>query len=834
MGRKRWVLVPLLVLGATFPFFSAYQDFQNKNLQQFDQRQLLMAQHLAGGIQRIILGLTKGMYFVASDPAIRQVGPQLHARFQELYQQGAPLITAVTRMNEDGVLTYTFPEYPHLIGTSLTHQKQVQDVLRRQKTSISGMIPVVQGYLAISIHEPVFVERRFAGSIAYLLSMENLTEQILKPLEHASQFRGLVYSDQKIPVYPNASQPADVTPLDPGAYEALTERIHKESEGLGTYRVLRGEKEDTIRVAFAHVWVGDQTWPLVLESSQNEILADMVSFRNKWVLSFLMLLAFLSGAIYWFLRSAQFRTEALREVRERQVLEQREAELRQIIDASPIGIAFVDHRGRFSMVNRSWVESTGYPLAALEGFPEKMSEFFPKPETIVLLRRMWLQDAPRAKRTGEVLIFPLFPLNHPKVGIKFFEGRFNWLGDLGIIALLDVTHRQALESQQRQMASQKAHVAKMEALERMAGGVAHDLNNLLAAVVNYPDILIRKIGENHELAEPLKKISEAGRSAAAVTEDLLVMTRKTERRQEVLNLNAWLPHYVHSLSLTSVVERFPKTCFEPVLPTGDLFIFAYPPHLEKALMNLVLNAFEAIAPGEGKVWLAAESCSLNRSLRGFEEIPTGSYVRMTVKDNGPGIDPPDLPRIFDPFFSQKPLARSGTGLGLAIVWSVMKEHQGYIDVVSSELGTQFHLYFPQCPQEGPKPREDFSEEWDQVLGKRVLIVEDDDLQRSIIANYLEVENFIVYAAADAAQALAFAKSHPLDLVVFDFMLQADLDGVDVFENILALQPSVKGILISGLGQSPRFDLAKELGVVVFLKKPFFMDVLGQKIRSQLG
>ena len=264
----------------------------------------------------------------------------------------------------------------------------------------------------------------------------------------------------------------------------------------------------------------------------------------------------------------------------------------------------------------------------------------------------------------------------------------------------------------------------------MAGGIAHDLNNILSGIVSYPELLLMDIPEDSPMWKPIKTIQESGMRAADVVEDLLTIARGVATGKEASNLNTLIEGYLKSAEHQKLVEMHPFITFKTEIDSDLLNISCSPTHIKKMLMNLVTNASEAIE-GSGTVTISTTNQYLDEPLKGYEDIRTGEYVLLNVSDDGSGISPEDLERIFEPFYTKKMMGRSGTGLGLAVVWNSMQDHNGYINVKSSEKGTVFELYFPVTREEVAGVEEEVPMEDYLGHGEKILVVDDEERQREI-------------------------------------------------------------------------------------------------------
>jgi signal transduction histidine kinase len=237
----------------------------------------------------------------------------------------------------------------------------------------------------------------------------------------------------------------------------------------------------------------------------------------------------------------------------------------------------------------------------------------------------------------------------------------------------------------------------MEAIGILAGGVAHDMNNILGVLVGYAELLQQHIPPQDPLSRFSTNILEAGLRGASIIQDLLTMARRGVTVAEPVDLNRIVADQMQTPEFEKLRREHPAIRFR-CEPAEDLpQIEGSPAHLAKSVMNLLLNAAEAI-DGPGEVLVRTAHLDLEQPLRGYDEVKKGPYVVLTVRDDGKGIAEKDRGRIFEPFYTKKVLGRSGSGLGLPVVWGTVKDHRGYIDVESGEgKGSLFSLYFPVLP-----------------------------------------------------------------------------------------------------------------------------------------
>ncbi len=348
---------------------------------------------------------------------------------------------------------------------------------------------------------------------------------------------------------------------------------------------------------------------------------------------------------------------------------------------------------RFVRFNRAGEELLGYSRDDLLGmndydfFTPEQADFFTENDRNVLNegRIVDIPEEPiQTRNRGERI------LHTRKVPIPGVNGEPEFL--LGISE--DITDQKQVREALRKSETRLQRAEKMEALGILAGGVAHDLNNVLGVVVGYAELLLSSVDKSSPIRPRLKHIMKGGERAAAIVQDLLTLARRGVSGRQVLNLNQiisdvqQLPEYQNPSLHHSSVQI--KTDLQADL----LNISGSSVHLGKTISNLVLNAIEAMPTG-GTATIKTANQYLDKPIQGYDEVREGDYVVLSVSDTGEGISAADLKHIFEPFYTKKVMGRSGTGLGLAVVWGTVKDHNGYINVQSmGGKGSAFTLYFP--------------------------------------------------------------------------------------------------------------------------------------------
>ena len=396
----------------------------------------------------------------------------------------------------------------------------------------------------------------------------------------------------------------------------------------------------------------------------------------------------------------------------------------------------------------------------------------------------------------------------------------------------DITESKRTEEALRESEEKLARLNKMDSMGLLAGGVAHDLNNILSGIVVYPDLILMDLPEDSKHGEYLKAMRESGLRAVAVVRDLLTVARGVAITKEPQNLNQIVEEYLLSPEFNNLEQIHPAAAIKTKLDTDLLNISGSKAHLRKVIMNLVSNAAEALN-GSGNVIISTMNRYVDKSIKGYSDVNEGEYAVLSVLDDGPGISPTDLNRIFEPFYTKKKMGRSGTGLGLAVVWNVVQDHKGYIDVKSDENGTAFELYFPITREEISAkdlsiPIKDY-----QGNGETILVVDDVASQREIAC---EVLNTLGYKAKDISSgedAVEYLKENTVDLILLDMIMDPGINGRETYEQIKKIHPNQKAIIVSGFAETDAVREAQKLGAGQYLKKPITLEQIGLAVREEL-
>jgi signal transduction histidine kinase/ActR/RegA family two-component response regulator len=398
----------------------------------------------------------------------------------------------------------------------------------------------------------------------------------------------------------------------------------------------------------------------------------------------------------------------------------------------------------------------------------------------------------------------------------------------------EIEERALAEKAREELQRSLERSKKMESLGLLAGGVAHDLNNVLSGIVSYPDLLLHDMPHDHPLRRVIITIRDSGMRAAQIVQDLLTLARRGVVSKKILNLNHLIEEYCNSPEYRKLLDVSTNLSLELDLEPNPCTICGSAIGLKKVLMNLITNGAEA-QPNGGKIVVATRNQILNAPQEGFQHIPAGKYAVLSVSDQGEGISAEDRQKIFEPFYTKKVMGRSGTGLGLTVVWGTVEDHGGVVDLDSLPgQGTTISVYLPVCEEDEESEVGERETRWKFLgHGEAILVVDDLIHQREIACAMLKRMNFQPIAVASGEEALELLKTRKVDLLLLDMILDGGIDGLETFRRILAIHPGQRAIIASGFSESDRVRETQHLGAGVCLKKPYTYEELAAAIWQEL-
>ena len=505
---------------------------------------------------------------------------------------------------------------------------------------------------------------------------------------------------------------------------------------------------------------------------------------------------------------------AIERKRAEEALRASEAYHRTILENIGDAVFIADSHGRYLDVNPRACELTGY--AREELLQLTVSDTYPAPDRDAATLRVVAVGSGRATVTERSLL--------RKDGtVIVVESNARRLPDGRLLgAVRDITERKRLEEQLRQ-------AQKMEAVGRLAGGVAHDFNNVLTAIFGYADLMAEEVPPSSAARQDLDEIRKAAQRATALTGQLLAFSRQQVLAPVVLSMN----------DLVGDVDKMLRRLLgEDVdlrvsLASNAGNVRADPGQLQQVIMNLVVNARDAMPTG-GKLLIETADAELTEQYAELHQpVIPGQYVMLAVSDTGVGMDAQTRARIFEPFFTTKEKSK-GTGLGLSTVYGIVKQSGGYIWVYSEAgHGTTFKVYLPRvdAPVEPQAP----AREAVTVTGtETILVAEDDETLRPLAKGLLEKLGYTVLEAENAEQALGVAGAHagPIHLLVADVVMPG-ASGRELARRLAQSRPETRVLYVSGYTDDAIVHHGMLEPGLNFLQKPFTPAALARKVREVL-
>lgn len=500
------------------------------------------------------------------------------------------------------------------------------------------------------------------------------------------------------------------------------------------------------------------------------------------------------------------------------------AQLEALLAQLPLGLAMTDRDGRFLFCNEAFLRAVDREGRGLSAFPTDL---------VVREDKAALSDAVRRHGRGPATSgnMAIRLANAPDETISLGLAGVRGLGEAAVLLSL------ADSSQETQLRRQVAQATKMQAVGQLAGGVAHDFNNVLTAIIGTCDLMLLRHTPGDSDYDDIQQIRANSNRAASLTRQLLAFSRQQTLRPEVLQL----PDVVSEVS-PLITRLLGEKIQYHVKHDRDLGpVRADPQQLEQVIMNLAVNARDAIQMnrgGTGRITLSTQRCNMREvEQMGSEIIPSADYTVLVVEDTGGGIPPHVMPKLFEPFFTTKELGK-GTGLGLSTAYGIVKQSGGFLfadNVKGSEgriIGARFSVFLPvhqgAVPQATREPVEEQSRDWSG--GGRILLVEDEDMVRAVAERALSRAGYEVTACADGEEGLsAITSGGEFDLVVSDVVMPG-MDGPAMARAIRETHPDLPVLFMSGYAEE---QLRKDIDIprMHFIPKPFSVQQISDKVAN---
>jgi PAS domain S-box-containing protein len=535
-------------------------------------------------------------------------------------------------------------------------------------------------------------------------------------------------------------------------------------------------------------------------------------------------------------RNIPFKGKSVRSTEFRDITEQKKSEeenirlknnFLQAFDSSPAAIAITSiEEGRFLAVNDSYTQIMEYEKDEIIGKkasdlkiykdPEERNEIIKKLSVEKMVRNYELAVCTKTGRT-KTLLLSMEPTiyDDEKTIISTF---------------IDITDKKLAEEEKDKLQKELAQAQKMESIGRLAGGIAHDFNNMLSVIIGRVELALMKTGGESQILNELVEIQNAAERSAALTRQLLSFARKQVISPKILVVNE---------NVEKILVLVKRLISENVelnwIPQKKVWnILMDPTQLDQIFTNLCINAKDAMPDG-GKITIVAENATVDSVDENRPGLIPGDFVKISVEDNGHGMDKETASQIFEPFFTTKETGR-GTGLGLATVFGIVKQNKGYIYCFSTEgVGTRFEIYFPK--EEGGKVEESLAKPL-CIKGEErttILLVEDEPTILEMSRSMLQIFGYTVISAESPQEALKKSLEHKggIDLLITD-VIMPEMNGRELSKKIISHHPEIKCLFMSGYTAeiiAHQSVLDEDMN---FIQKPFTMKTLGEKVKTVIG
>lgn len=508
-----------------------------------------------------------------------------------------------------------------------------------------------------------------------------------------------------------------------------------------------------------------------------------------------------------------------------QALAESEARKRAILESSLDAVITFDEAGCIQELNPAAEKMLRYPVCG--GAPQRWFDFVASPPAahanladkanpaLGIYGHLLGKRVEMTARRSDGTEFPA-EITISRINLEGKEGFTLWMRDL--------TERRVLENQ-------LWHAQKMEAVGRLAGGVAHDFNNLVTVISGYSDLLLMSLAKENPLRRHVEEVKKAGDRAASLTRQLLAFSRRQVLDPQVLDLNAVISN-VDRMLRRLIGEDIDLLS---VLHPGVWPVKADPGQIEQVLVNLAVNARDAM-PSGGKLTLETANVTLGQiqGMRYEPPMPPGHYVMLAVSDTGIGMNSETQSHVFEPFFTTKEEGK-GTGLGLATVYGIVKQSGGYIWIYSeTEHGTTFKVYLPRAQEVLAEAFIPGMEASPRGGTETILVAEDEIAVRSLVCSVLESGGYTVLEGESGDAALLIARAHDghIDLLLTDVVMPR-MSGRELADRVQMLDPGIRVVYMSGYTEKAIVHHGMLDADAVLLQKPFSPDDLVRKVREVL-
>ena len=839
----------------------SHRKFEKNAISRTQQELLAIGKATALGLEECISEHSKTLKIVSRNPLFQKEvykkrtcdRPETtFCPIRNIYEINNESTDALTLLDSNGVMLHREPSIADRIGMDHSNKPGVECVLREQKPCISKVFYNNLGNLAISISEPIFYNEAFAGIVRWMIETDTIGRYFVEPIKVGEKGYAWMFDDRNVVLshprknFVGMSVLEVIRKMHKERGEVFDEnrvkehiqeehdylnRVKTEEEGCGIFVNCVTDENDI--VAFKKVSAGNATINLIVSMPYSEIAAPILEHASNTLgLAGLVALLLGTGGLALFRsekRRADLQTEAryLKQISDgAEALRKSQERFKQM--SENINEVFWMSEPKSSKVlyaSPAYEDIWQRPVEILYEDPKKWVEYIHKDDLEIVMAN-WQEHLKGHSTYGE------FRIILPDESIRWIANRaYPILNDKGQVTLVtgvarDVTdHKQAVE-QKLKIEAQLQEVHKMEAIATLAGGIAHEFNNALVGVSGNIELLQMDLPNGENVDKYIERTKDSTRRMVRLTNQLLAYARGGKYQPKIISLNDLvedtLPLIQHDVDSAIRVETD--------LPGDISHVEADHTQIQMALSAVLKNAAEAIE-GEGRIRIITRDEKIDKEIAEADpDLKPGSYVSLTIEDDGKGMDQETISRVFDPFFTTK---FQGRGMGMAAAHGIIKNHSGWI-LIDSELGkgTVVRIYLPAVAVQVKQSKETRSE---LVAGTgTILVIEDEDVVIDVIGPMLERLGYSMLAAKTGTEAVDIAKTFEggIDLAILDIVLP-DMGGTEVYPLIMEARPDMKVIVCSGYTLDGPAQEILDAGAQDFIQKPFSLNILSEKLKEVL-
>ncbi|MBU1565156.1 MAG: response regulator [Proteobacteria bacterium] len=761
------------------------------------------------------------------------------------YELNKELISGVYRYDIDNTLRYGYPlgdcpisaeELKPLFEEGRMTGKQLARVIRKRRDG-SDFLVIAQPVFAVQGKVHFTPSNKYVGTLIFISTLDKFQAQLFPQLVFGERGYPWIISEESLVLVTGNDVhrgktfaeflPQEMIGTDQGIDPIMRKMINGESgNGLYRYHMHNNVEEDMVKLtSYVPIHLPEQRWSVAVSTPLQDVTASLskrslehrlVTFVSLLVVVFMT--ALLVSSVHRGYRQSLHYLQR-REEEDRKI----KLQWQQTFDAIDNMIFLLDDKLRIIRTNKAVMTGLGRNLPEVSGQ--------------VITDLLW--NGADGDRSGP---FRLAQTTRSRQTARLESVKLSRIMLMTIAPVEEIIDSQAAFicsikdiTELEEMQNRLNNVRKMEALATLAGGVAHDLNNILSGVVSYPDLLLHSLAVDHPMRKPLITIQKSGQRAVAVVRDLMLLARRGVYEKNVINLNTIIEEICTGNEFEHLKQLHPEVDVQRQLAPDLLNIKGSALHLATLVMNITKNSIEAIS-GAGQIVISTKNVFFTAPPIEFPAVQPGAYVQLAIRDTGTGITPKDLEHIFEPFYSKKILGRSGTGLGMAVVWGTVQDHSGGIAIASEpDKGTTVSVVLPATGDPLTVTLEvGDATQLTMGSGQSILIVDDQEEQRQIALMMCETLNYRPHVVCSGEEALTWLENQSADLVMLDMIMGSGMDGLQTFKQIRKRLPLQKTMIVSGHALEERIQEALSAGICSYLKKPYsigqFAGVLAEILK----